>query len=124
MKISKGLLIEDDRDDFELITYALRRDSALGVEVIWRTSFNDVEERPVFDHFDFVLLDLSLGETYGVNTFNRAKELFGEIPIIILTDLQSIIFAKKLMGLGARGYIFKSEIIQPTFVKNILLLLR
>ncbi len=61
-------------------------------------------------HFDLVLLDLSLPESSGLETFLRLQHALRETPVIVLVGDEEEMLAVSAVQLGAQEYLFKSEV--------------
>ena len=59
---------------------------------------------------DIILLDLSLPDSHGTETFEKAKEMAPQIPIVVLSGLDDENVAVKAMQLGAQDYLVKGNI--------------
>ena len=60
--------------------------------------------------FDVVLLDLSLPDSQGLDTFTKTHRLFPDIPIIILSGLDDDQVALQAVRTGAQDYLYKGEV--------------
>ena len=58
---------------------------------------------------EVILLDLSLPDSHGEETFYQAKRNAPNIPIVILTGLSDVNLSKKLIQKGAQDYLVKGE---------------
>jgi two-component system, cell cycle sensor histidine kinase and response regulator CckA len=101
------LVIEDNRADRVLlmqrlghITETLRSDFAETLAEAGR-----MRDR----HWDVLLLDLHLPGSRGLETLERARELFPETPIIVLTGLKDESLGAQAMQAGAQDYLVKSD---------------
>jgi len=102
------LLIEDDPDDAFLVeetltscpedTFAITRVEKIGpaIELLLCTPA-----------FDVVLLDLSLPDSCGIETFIDLYTTHIRLPIIVLTGLRDEAMAVRMFRLGAQGYLVK-----------------
>lgn len=70
--------------------------------------------------FDIILLDLTLPDSSGIQTFKSIKEFTGRIPVIILTGLSDMNLAIEAISLGAQDYHIKGELDQRSITKTIL----
>jgi two-component system sensor histidine kinase UhpB len=74
-----------------------------------------LSNRPV----DVVLLDLSLPDSFGMESFRPIKERFPQIAVIILTGLSDSEVALQALQIGAQDYLVKGEINPGLLVKSI-----
>jgi len=70
--------------------------------------------------FDVILLDLTLPDSLGTNTFSQLYSRVPEVPIVVTTVREDNDQALKLLREGAQDYLVKSEIDAP-FLKRSLL---
>ncbi|MGA1864777.1 MAG: PAS domain S-box protein [bacterium] len=62
------------------------------------------------ESFDIVLLDISLPDSFGFETFTRIRSQVPNMPIIILSGLEDELMAIKAVQEGAQDYLFKTEV--------------
>ena len=114
------LLVEDNVDDAELIRTKLARGRRLRVEV---THVDRLEkglaQLAAGDH-DVVLLDFSLPDSFGLDTFRRAHTAAPRVPIIVLTSLDDNELAVQAVREGAQDYLVKREADTRLLVRSIL----
>jgi two-component system sensor histidine kinase/response regulator len=105
----KILLVEDNPGDARLIQEALDEVSGepFDLEIAGRLSTG--VERLQSGNIDIVLLDLSLPDSYGLETFATAKAVAAGVPIIILTGQGDDLLAMKMVEGGAQDYISKTD---------------
>ncbi len=60
--------------------------------------------------FDLVLLDLSLPDSWGFDSFAKVHNLAPNVPIIVLSGIGDKKLANRAMRQGARGYLIKGKI--------------
>ena len=104
------LLVEDNREDarlVEAIFAALGRGRFL-VEHVDRLSAGLA--RVARDHFDVVLLDLSLPDSDGIETFLKLAAGAPGVPVVILTGLADDALAVEAMESGAQDYLVKASL--------------
>jgi signal transduction histidine kinase len=100
------LLFEDNPGDARLIQEYLV-EGRFTLECVERLS--DGLERLPEGGIDVILLDLSLPDSHGLETFSSTFERAHDIPILVLTGLDDEILATKAMGAGAQDYLIKGE---------------
>lgn len=103
------LIVEDNPGDARLIEESLRE--ARGAFVVEHADrLAHALERLRDGGVDVVLLDLSLPDASGLETFRRASEHAGEAAIIVLTGLDDEQMAVAAVNAGAQDYLPKSRI--------------
>jgi PAS domain S-box-containing protein len=104
------LLIEDNPGDARLIRLML--DEAAGepchVEIAARLS--EGLRRLGEWRFDVVLLDLSLPDAQGLDTFLRAQAQAPAVPIVVLSGLDDEALAVRAVQAGAQDYLVKGHV--------------
>lgn len=71
---------------------------------------DETEENNKKHKFDVVLLDLSLPDSYGMETLTEYRAAVPDIPVVVLTGLDSEDLALQAMAEGAQDYIVKDDI--------------
>lgn len=120
-KVYHILLIEDNPGDARLIKEYLKEPSiqfqpSIEVEVSIQAGFNRLQER----EFDVVLLDLSLPDSFGLETFEKVSSASGSVPIIVLTGLDDENIGVEAVHLGAQDFLIKKEINAQLLGRSIL----
>jgi len=113
------LLIEDNHGDARLLREMLggAGDQTLALTWVQRlaTAFESLSQQPP----DLILLDLSLPESTGLDTFGRVQDLVPDIPIIILTGLNDQSLALRAVQMGAQDYLVKGSIDTNLLLRSI-----
>jgi two-component system, cell cycle response regulator len=103
------LLIEDNPGDARLVRETLSAPSGESFEVAWvqhlAAGIAYLADHPV----DAILLDLTLPDSQGIETFQRVHERAQESPTILLTGLDDETLALEALRLGAQDYIRKGD---------------
>ncbi|MEW5767645.1 MAG: ATP-binding protein [bacterium] len=109
-EITRVLLIEDNPGDANLIREKLAevRDTTFDLECADRLSTGLA--CLVKGKTDVILLDLSLPESQGLDTFTRVHAQVPEMPIIVLTGLNDERLAVKAVQEGAQDYLVKGVV--------------
>ena len=110
MKKTKILLIEDNPDDVELLKELLS-ETDLSLSCFKHTAELS-EGLDLLEHegFEIVLLDITLPDSYGAETFYRLYNKIPEIPIIVITGNKDDSIIGDLLQSGAQDYLIKGEI--------------
>ena len=112
------LVVEDNPGDARLIAEALR-----GVSDSTQAEYADcldealnlLASRP----FDVVLLDLSLPDSYGLETVKRVCSAAPHVPIVVLTAIAEDEMALSAVRLGAQDYVIKGRFDQSLLLRSI-----
>jgi PAS domain S-box-containing protein len=113
------LLVEDNPGDVRLVEtiLLLSKHNEFKVESVERltSAIQRLETEP----FDVVLLDLSLPDSHGLESFDRLNSLFPETPIIVLSGLDDEEIALEAVRKGAQDYIVKGDSVRNILVRSI-----
>jgi signal transduction histidine kinase len=69
--------------------------------------------------FDIVLLDLSLSDSFGLDTLKKLQESVPDIPVVVLTGADDRSVALQAMATGAQDYLVKDQISAPLLERAI-----
>lgn len=81
------LLIEDDEDDFVIISELLEDVEGYAFSVQWETSHTTGLSRLQDEQFDICLVDYRIGAKTGIDFIADAKELNTDVPMILVTGV-------------------------------------
>ena len=109
-KVIKILLIEDNAADARLIKEMFKEISKPKYELVHFTTLQEGLNALNNNGFDTLLLDLSLPDSKGLETFEKAHEYDLKIPIVILSGLDDEEIAIKAVRQGAQDYFVKGDI--------------
>jgi two-component system cell cycle sensor histidine kinase/response regulator CckA len=111
------LLIEDDLDDRQLVMDFLAEDgpTLFVVESVDRLSAG--LDRLSEGGIDAILLDLSLPDSQGLQTFLDAHSHSSRVPIVILTGLNDAELAMRAVRLGAQDYLRKENLSAEVLIR-------
>ncbi len=116
------LLIEDDPDDALLMEKLLVKSCKPSTNfLIERADRIEKALRSVIENnFQLIVMDLTLPDGKGLETFEKIHEAAPTIPIIICSGLTDRTLALEAIGKGAQDYVIKGEVDQRTLEKVIL----
>src|SRR5437867_2697636 len=106
----RALLIEDNPADAEIVREMLAEGARARFEIEVVERLGSGIEALHQDHFDVVLADLSLPDSYGLDTFRALQECCPDTAIILLTGLEDEGIAEQALKQGAQDYLVKSQI--------------
>jgi signal transduction histidine kinase len=119
------LCVEDSDTDFLLLEYYLN-DSFLNPRPLLcrvRTlaeALSALERTNGDDPFDIILLDLSLSDSLGSDTYIRIAELAPKSPVTILSGNDDLELAVNLVQRGAQDYLSKDSLNGELLTRSIL----
>jgi PAS domain S-box-containing protein len=103
------LLVEDNPGDARLLRETLADAGMTIVSVVHVTRLREAHARLAREHFDVVLLDLSLPDADGLETIVRTHEYAPCVPIVVLTGTDDEDLAVKAVRGGAQDYLVKGQ---------------
>jgi DNA-binding response OmpR family regulator len=122
--VVRVLLVEDNPADAELIRETLDDGSldpafeatAFRLEQVDRlvAAF----ERLAAGEIDVVLLDLSLPDSHGIDTFVRLVRSAPRTPIVVLSGLDDEAMAIRAVREGAQDYLVKGQVDNKTLTRS------
>ena len=116
---TKILLIEDNPDDAFLIQETFADTGNTSCDWDWVERLSDGLDRLSADHFTVVLLDLSLPDSHGLETFTKAHEQAPDVPIILMTGLDDEELALQAVQKGAQDYLVKHQVDAQTLGRSL-----
>ncbi|HDH50585.1 MAG TPA: response regulator [Nitrospirae bacterium] len=119
IKPIKVLLVEDNSGDARLIGEML---DSPGSHIFSLKRVNSLSKglRSLFpDDIDIVLLDLSLPDSHGLETFNRLYSRAPGVPIVILSGQDDESMAIRAVHEGAQDYLVKGRIDSGLLIRAI-----
>jgi two-component system cell cycle sensor histidine kinase/response regulator CckA len=114
----KVLLVEDNPADVRLVREMLK-DVHRNIELVHATRLRDALGYLRTDGFSAILLDLSLPDSEGMETFIRARAEAAQAPIVVLTGLADEEVAAKAVREGAQDYLVKAQVDGPLLYRSI-----
>lgn len=109
-KYLKLLVVEDNPGDFVLIEEYLSENFE-NPDIIHVSTYADAQKiLEQKNHFDIILLDLSLPDLSGEKLVKEMVQISGQIPLIVLTGYENEDFGLKTLSMGVVDYLLKDEI--------------
>jgi diguanylate cyclase (GGDEF)-like protein/PAS domain S-box-containing protein len=106
----KILLIEDDPAVAGKIHVALGGEESGSFDLQWTRRLSEGLARLAAGTVDAVLLDLSLPDSQGIETFDKLFLAAPDIPILILGEHLNEVLAKEAVGRGAQDYLLPDHL--------------
>ena len=110
MPVRNILLIEDDEEDYLIVTALFQELAVEGYRLEWVDSFHAGLERLLHGGFDACLLDYLLGARTGIELLRAAQARDCDVPIIMLTGMRDRQTDLAAMRSGAVDYLIKDEL--------------
>jgi len=116
---TKILLIEDNPGDARIVKEELSEEIDFLFELLIADRLSLGINLIKSEDIDLVLLDLSLPDSTGLNTFLEINKTVKNIPIIILSGNRDEDIARSAVIQGAHDYLVKGEIENTILIKTI-----
>ncbi len=103
------LLVEDNPGDACLLAEFLKEIDALEFSLCHVQTLAEATEKIRSESFDIILLDLSLPDSQGFETFCKLRDVVSTMPIILLTGYDDESLVAKALNQGAQDYLVKGK---------------
>lgn len=104
------LVIDDDEDDFFIISDYIRSITGHSFSVEWSKNYTDALKQLKNDRHDLYFVDYRLGAKSGVDFLTETLQRNVEKPVILLTGKGNYDVDIQAMKLGAVDYLVKTEL--------------
>ena len=112
------LMVEDNAGDQFLLSELLTA-SGINIKNLFSASRLDNAVGQLNNPIDIILLDLSLPDSTGIDTFNTIIQHAGKTPVVILSGLTDTRLALEAITLGAQDYLIKGDFDEKLLAKTI-----
>jgi two-component system sensor histidine kinase UhpB len=113
------LVVEDNPSDLFLLEHMLQS-SAFKINNIYKAARISSAIELLKDHnIGLVLLDLTLPDSFGIDSFLQIKDVAQKIPVIILTGISDSEIALEALKQNAQDYLVKGEFNASLLIKSI-----
>lgn len=113
----KILLVEDNPGDVRLLREALAEAGTAQFELTHLERLGDALKAIGEEPFDVALLDLSLPDSQGLETFLTFHASAPQVPTVVMTGLDDEAFAVKALRAGAQDYLVKGQVDGKTLAR-------
>lgn len=113
------LLVEDNPGDARLIRELFRDIHWRSFEILTAESFQQASDRLKEHRVDLALVDLSLPDSHGLETFRKLAEGHPSLPQVLLTGLNDQETAIQAVREGAQDYLLKGEVDGQSLIRAI-----
>ncbi len=119
MNTTTILLVEDNPGDARLIRELFRDIHWRSFDIITAESLQQAYERLHETRVDLALVDLSLPDSHGLETFRKMADGYPALPQILLTGLNDRETAIQAVREGAQDYLLKGEVDEHVLLRAI-----
>jgi|GEM_PF-1248066 len=112
------LVVEDNPVDLFLLEELLRKTRLSFNPLLRAVSFAETVKILAVHKPDLILLDLSLTDSVGIDSFIHINQIASDIPIIVLTGLVDMDMALETMARGAQDYLIKGDFEEKLLAKS------
>ncbi len=110
IKTIKILLVEDNLDDVFFLRMVLQRGTGAQFDLQSVKTLAEGVARLCAGDIDVVLLDLTLPDSEGMDTFHAVKAAARDVPIIVLSGMDVETIAVNAVHAGAEDYLVKGRV--------------
>jgi PAS domain S-box-containing protein len=111
------LVVEDNPGDARLLRAMLKSGTATPFAIEHVDCLGAALEKLRLDGLDILLLDLSLPDSHGIETFEKVYATAPHVPILILTGLDDENTAVRAVNQGAQDFLVKGKFDGPALVR-------
>lgn len=115
----KILLVEDNSADSKLVSIFLKGIYYVTPVINIANSLNAAIELAEITPYDIIILDLSLPDSQGIETFSKLHAKIPAIPIIVLTGSEDEKLGTESVKMGAQDFLTKGNIDENTLKRSI-----
>lgn len=119
-KIVNVLLIENDPTDADFISKHLANADNVSFQLVRADRLASGIERLAQGAIQAILLNLSLPDSRGMETFTKLASHSDGVPIIILSDVDDQRLAIEAVQSGAQDYLVKGEVVGRMLTRTVL----
>ena len=113
------LIVEDNPGDQVLLTELLKLSSIVIKQLLYASTLSQASSITMNNNIEVILLDLSLPDSSGLETFRSLKFFADKIPVIILSGLSDTEIALQAIKEGAQDYLMKDDFDEKILAKTI-----
>jgi signal transduction histidine kinase len=113
------LLVEDNSGDIHLLRRMLLGHESSQFELTCVEKLAEALEKKDQPPFDVILLDLSLPDSMGLESFLAIQTSFPSVPVVVLTGLTDETLAIQAVRQGAQDYLVKGQVDKNLLVRAI-----
>ncbi len=113
------LIVEDDPNDYFLLAESLRSPEEVDIDILHEHRLDGALAAGDSGKIDTAIIDLSLPDSFGIDTFLAFHQRHPSIPTIIMTGTQDQEMAFAAVRQGAQDYLFKGELSATALIRSL-----
>jgi DNA-binding NtrC family response regulator len=115
------LIVEDNPDDYLILQEVLKSSNEVEAVLLYESRLEGALSAAGNENnaIDVAIVDLSLPDSFGLDTFVAFHERYPMIPTIIMTGARDQEMAFEAVRKGAQDYLFKSELTSAAIIRSI-----
>lgn len=118
-KALRIMMVEDNLGDAMLIGEMLKEANSTRFLLQHNLQLSTAFESLRCRHFDLILLDLGLPDSFGIDTLKKVLANFPSIPVVIMTGLDDEELGFEAVKMGAQDYLIKGQIDSNLLLRTI-----
>ena len=118
-EIIQVLLVEDNATDKLIVEDELTHATDARFSIVHVEQLNEALVQLAARHFDVVLLDLSLPDSHGFETFVRLHDAAPDTPVVVLSGRADGQLAVQAVQAGAQDYLVKGRLGEDVLPRSI-----
>jgi DNA-binding NarL/FixJ family response regulator len=99
-------------DDHDIVRLGVRHLLAGRMQVSEAATLREARDQLAHQSFDLLVLDLGLGDDFGLAALPQLRQNAPAMKIIVLTSMDEAVYAERALRAGADGYVMKSALTQ------------
>ncbi len=113
------LIVEDSPDDYLLLEEMIASSDEIEAVILHESRLQDAVSAGKTKDIDVAIIDLSLPDSFGLETFASFHRHHPLIPTIIMTGVMDQDMAFEAVRKGAQDYLFKGESSATAIIRSI-----
>lgn len=119
----KLLAVEDDPSLAFVLEEALEHAATAEIDAVMVSTLEDargaLRQHTGDTAFELVLLDLSLPDSDGIDTYSAVQQQVPETPVVVLTGTDDPDLERQIRDMGAEDFLLKGEIGSKALIRKI-----
>lgn len=113
------LIVEDSPDDLFLLRELLESSEEAHFKIFHEDRMDKAKSIAANHSIDVAIIDLSLPDSFGLDTFLTFHADFPRIPVVIVTASADHELAVEALNKGAQDYLYKGESSRTSIVRSL-----